>query len=231
MHNRYSLERKVFTSILNVFFPPSCVVCKKPASNFLCETCKQLLAASQFPNGQFVSRFGDKIYCSTKYSKEAAGMVKSLKYARNFPAAEWIAKLLLQLIENTPSITNDFKQITLVPVPISFQKQISRGYNQCDIIGRYLAKFTGFQLNKTLLKRKKTLADKDQIGLAQWQRETNPTCKFEAFATQEINSVLLLDDICTTGKTMYECKKAIQNIMPQCQINMIVFSHPQDSRV
>jgi ComF family protein len=203
-------------------------VCGKPNADYLCKNCYKSLVASKYPNYHFVTHFGDKVYCATKYSKESASIVKSLKYSRNFPAAKWIAKIILPVIESIPEISRHQEDTVIVPVPISFQKRMSRGFNQCEIFGEEISRITGIKMDKDILRRKLFFRDKDQIGLERSQRETNPACKFEVICSQDISSVLLIDDICTTGKTMYECKKALKETYPNCYVNMIVFSHPQD---
>ncbi|MCK5847934.1 MAG: ComF family protein [Caldisericia bacterium] len=225
MHYRL---KNYLDSLLDVFFPPSCIVCGTPNSKYLCEKCYKSLLKSKYPNSHFVTHFGDKVYCSTKYSREAASIVKSLKYGRNFPAAGWVAKIMLPVIESIPTIYANQEETIIVPVPVSFQKNLSRGFNQCEIIGEKISRITGIKMNKSILKRKLFFKDKDQIGLVRTQRETNPTCKFETLDIGNVSSILLIDDICTTGKTMYECKLAIKEIYPACNINMMVFSHPQD---
>ena len=170
----------------------------------------------------------DNRYLPKDHHREAASIVKSLKYSRNFPAAMWIAKILLPVIESIPEVSFRQDNTVILPVPVSLQKKISRGFNQCEIFGEELSRITGIEMDKNALRRRVFFKDKDQIGLERSQRETNPACKFEIVCSKEISSVLLIDDICTTGKTMYECKKAIKEIYPDCHVTMAVFSHPQD---
>lgn len=214
------------TEFLHILFPPSCSICNQPSTNFLCHDCYQKLQESQYPHQQFISRFGDRIYCASRYSKQASHLITSLKYQKNYPAAKWIAAFLLPLLESIIPYSH-LQDTTIVPVPISMHKKLSRGYNQCEMIAQSLSSITGIPYDSNSLLRKPYVFDKDQIGLSRKHRESNPTCQFIWSGKKIYPSVILVDDICTTGKTLFECRKAIQEKNPTCEVTSIVFAHPE----
>jgi ComF family protein len=214
------------TEFLHFLFPPSCSICNRPSTDFLCQECFQKLQESKYPHHQFISRFGDRIYCAARYSQQASTLITSLKYQKNYPAAKWIAAFLLPILESI--IPFSYLQDTiLVPVPISMQKKFSRGYNQCEMIAQSLSSMTGIPCDTRSLQRKSFFLDQDQIGLSRKQRESNLTCQFIWTGKQIYPSIVLVDDICTTGKTLFECRRAIQEKNPACEVFSIVFAHPE----
>lgn len=229
------VPKKAFQFLLDVLFPPTCSICGKPNSQFLCDECKQAVNDACYPNNHFVSHFGDKIYCSVRYTKKVSKLVTSLKYRRDFPAAKSISCFLIPVLEQL-SQECDIEEAILIPMPVSKQKALSRGYNQCQLIGEEVAKATGLPFIPDLLERQWRWKDKDQIGLSRDKREKNTSCSFVVQPKYQVkgtsfspSTIILIDDICTTGKTMYEGKKAIINAYPSCKVIQIAFSHPEES--
>ncbi|MDD4028674.1 MAG: hypothetical protein PHI40_05745 [Caldisericia bacterium] len=210
----------------NLFFPPTCSICNAPNTDFLCKHCLGLLQQSCYPHGHFISRFGDLVFCSSRYTKEASLLIASLKYHRNYPAAQWIAKLIYPLLESTIPYSR-LQDSVFIPVPLSLQKKFSRGYNQCELMVDVLSRMTGLPKDFQSLKRHTIFVDRDQIGRSRKERENNLSCQFEWVGRKTYPSVLLIDDICTTGKTLFECRQAIQKSNPQCFVQPIVFAHPE----
>jgi competence protein ComFC len=222
----HKILTQIKTEFLHFLFPPSCSICNQPSTDFLCQECFQKLQESKYPHHQFISRFGDRVYCATRYSQQTSSLITSLKYKKNYPAAKWIATFLLPLLESVIPYSH-LQDTILVPVPISMQKKLSRGYNQCEMIAQSLSSMTGISCDTKSLQRRSFIFDKDQIGLSRKQRESNPTCQFTWVGKQIYSSIVLVDDICTTGKTLFECRSAIQEQNPECEVVSIVFAHPE----
>ncbi len=98
----------------------------------------------------------------------------------------------------------------LVPIPVHPSRRRQRGFNQAEELARRLGKRWNMPVNQTLLRRnKKTLP----------QRELNPKERLENLrAAFEIGTVtgrvpqtvLLVDDIYTTGSTMEACTRVLK---------------------
>lgn len=91
----------------------------------------------------------------------------------------------------------------IVPIPLHRAKKRQRGYNQAELLAREIGRRTGLKVYPDLLKRvRKT---KPQKKLNDAERKNNLK---KAFKTQEnkvqLNHILLVDDIYTTGSTINE---------------------------
>jgi len=93
----------------------------------------------------------------------------------------------------------------LVPIPLYWQRENWRGFNQAELLGRKLADYFGWQLrNDVLIRQKATLP---QVGLEASQRQKNIQGVFRINYNHQIPkdfSLLLFDDVWTTGSTLKE---------------------------
>jgi ComF family protein len=96
----------------------------------------------------------------------------------------------------------------LVPVPLSRRRQRQRGYNQTELLGRALAGLLG--LPSLPLAAERIRETGSQVGLEAGDRWANVHGAFSADASlvrQE--TVLLIDDVHTTGATLAACSQAL----------------------
>lgn len=90
----------------------------------------------------------------------------------------------------------------IVPVPMSRKKERRRGYNQAELLARSLAKKIDVRCEMLLTKTTDTPA---QSLLPKEERAANVRRAFHASAETSGRSILLIDDICTTGETLRAC--------------------------
>jgi ComF family protein len=173
------------------------------------------------PNHFFISSCGEMIFGYSHYAGIAGQLIRSLKYGKKTPGATVIAKLLV------PIVLKLIQPDLIIPVPISWQKKWSRGFNQCSLIAQEIKKMTHIPVNETILKRKFSFVESDQVKLSARERKNNLNHSFFAYKTNQYPGsikVLLLDDVATTGKTIYACQKALRDTFPLWTINPLVFA-------
>jgi ComF family protein len=100
----------------------------------------------------------------------------------------------------------------LVPVPVARRKQRARGFNQAGEIARSFLRSQpgcGIQLEATLLTR--TRETTSQTGLTRPQRQANLRGAFAVSRPEKLRdrSILLVDDVMTTGATAGECTRIL----------------------
>jgi ComF family protein len=209
-------------SILNQLFPIQCLVCQQESQRYLCESCLAKIQKTLLPNHFFISSLGEMIFGYSHYAGPAGKIIRVLKYGKKTPGASVIAELLAPIIQKL--IQPDI----IIPVPISWQKKWSRGFNQCSLIAQELKKITHIPCCETILTRKFSWIERDQVRLSATERKNNLNNTFIAKRNNHYSrslKVLLLDDVATTGKTIYTCQKALRNMFPAWTINSIVFAH------
>jgi len=134
-----------------------------------------------------------------RYEGRAAQAVQRLKYERVTSHAAWMASQMAEFAEKTGLDRVD----VVVPVPIHWSRRNWRGFNQADLLAAPLPK-----VRTDLLKRIR--ATRPQVGLTTDDRLTNLSGAFEASPECRGLSVLLVDDVTTSGGTARECAKTLR---------------------
>lgn len=126
------------------------------------------------------------------------------RYAKRF--APLLYKQIKESYEDTV-----FDYITFVPMHKVNLRQ--RGFNQSELLALELSNLMKIPYFKVIEKDKITHS---QHGLKLNQRRTNLKGAFKVIDKQKIEgrSILLLDDIITTGSTLGECAKTLQKAKP-----------------
>jgi ComF family protein len=97
----------------------------------------------------------------------------------------------------------------LIPVPLHVKRLRNRGFNQALLLTRELSRWTRIPYEKrVLLKRRVTVPQVDLSG-AEREREIRGAFTVPDSGPIEDRSVLLVDDVYTTGATVNECAKVL----------------------
>jgi ComF family protein len=169
-----------------------CSKCGKPDQGDICEAClarePYYSAARSF--AQYVNPF-KKLVIALKYrGNPNLGHFISDLIASRAPFRGW-----------TPDLG--------VAVPLSAGRLAARGYNQVELYARPLCQRVGIPYSGSALTRNRETVS--QVGLTGNQRRHNLRGAFAAEARQVSGrSVILFDDVYTTGSTVNECSKALR---------------------
>lgn len=141
-----------------------------------------------------------------KYDEHSKSLVLRLKYHDQLQLAPvygaWLAKAGKDLAAASDII---------VPVPLHYWRFVWRRYNQSALLAQALAKNTGLaMLPDALIRTRRT---PPQAGLTRTQRYDNVKGAFAAnpryVGRIKGKTVLLIDDVMTTGATLEQCTKAL----------------------
>lgn len=137
-----------------------------------------------------------------EYREPLRGAIHQLKYKGNVALGECFSDPLIGLIDQT-----GWRIGLIVPVPLGIARLAARGYNQAKLLAQPIAWKFGLPLKtKALVRVKETLS---QVDLNAEERKINVSDAFEA--RREIvarRSILLVDDVMTSGATLDACAKA-----------------------
>jgi ComF family protein len=142
------------------------------------------------------------------YDGPLRDLVHIFKYQRIKPAASLLGSLLNHAVVGV-EIT---EPLLVVPVPLWPGKRRTRGFNQAEEIARAFLRSRpagSIQLDTALLVR--TRETTSQTGLTRNQRRANLRGAFSATKPERLKgqTVLLVDDVMTTGATAGECSRVL----------------------
>ena len=194
--------------LLNLFLERYCPLCHRSTPKEFCHDCTKQLQKCQLENrGKLDEQL--PIFVWGNYHGTLKRAIAALKYENQpqiaRPLGNWLAEAWL----NSPYATS---QVIVVPIPLHVNRQQQRGYNQATLIAKSFCSFTGLKLHQFgLIRQKDTTA---QFNLSSLQREQNLNMAFTLgadFSRQRpFKSVLLLDDIYTTGATARLATQVLQ---------------------
>lgn len=204
-------KKRMLDRILDVFYPPACMFCKRPLSPSDDEPyCRDCLAHLPFTkNHGCFDAFGGAAYLIAPFFYE--GGVKralhDLKFKSKFANAKVLALFLAGYLENNPEAK---RADVVVPVPLSAKSYAKRGFNQSALLARTVCERLGLMLDEDALT--KVRETKRQSSLRNFEaRASNVLGAFACTKDLSGKTVLLIDDIYTTGMTVYNCAQALND--------------------
>jgi len=137
-----------------------------------------------------------------------SGALRNVIHKFKYENLHILGKSLASLLATCYTI-NQMKADIIVPVPLHKSRLKDRGYNQSAILARELARQLNLPVDeKTLIRHRKT---QSQMSLNANDRQKNVA---EAFSCRKniltAKTVLLIDDVCTTGATLDACAAALK---------------------
>ena len=97
----------------------------------------------------------------------------------------------------------------LIPVPLHPKRLKERGFNQSLLLVKELSRKTGIPYRKQILKKSRPTIP--QVNLNGKEREKGVKGSFQIMDGEEVEgkSILMVDDVYTTGATVNECSKVL----------------------
>ena len=155
---------------------------------------------------QKVDRSFDKAVSALRYDDDSRQLIISFKHNDRLEYVGFFTKLLMQA---GADLLNDTDLI--VPVPLHKRRLLERRYNQSALLSRSLSRKLSIPHEPSLLVRKKnTPPQKGNIN----KRSINVRGAFKVGPGNEAKikgaSILLIDDVYTTGATIENCAKILK---------------------
>ena len=210
---------KIKDTILWLIFTNKCTYCGKRLKygETLCENCKEPPRISG-ERCRFCGTGKDRCKCN-KHKMRFDGVTAPFYYEEGietgisrlkFSGKDFLANRFAK--EMAQSVYEDFKgvkfdYITFVPLS-SFQKQ-NRVYNQSEVLATELGKVLNLPVKSVL---EKIFDNKTQHHASQNRRNGNVLGVYEILKNVDVTdkTILLVDDIKTTGATLNECAKILK---------------------
>jgi len=221
LHKASNILSFCIAFFFDLLFPKNCIGCGKE-TRWICDECKRriIYIKNPFcpkcnrlsPNGKVCRRCRDKSYLTglivAAYYNEGPlkEAIHAYKYEYIFGVHEELGKIITEAFYK-----NKFSSCVIIPIPLHKKRQTQRGFNQSELLAKYLSSKTK---NKLLVKKLVRLKNTEpQIELSGRKRRENIKDAFSWKGKDEIinQKVLLIDDVYTTGSTLEECAKVLKS--------------------
>lgn len=192
--------------LMELLFPPKCVLCRKLLKNGeldLCEDCR--VDVPEYPNRKIKLQFLDSFAAVWYYEGNVRGSLLRYKFrnARSY-AVSYGRVLAMKLLIEYP---DGFDVLTWVPV--SRLRRLRRGYDQVELLAKAVGRELGMTPVPTLKKIRNNRPQSRLKDPAARRANVLGVYRLRPDADVTGKRVLLLDDILTTGATAGECARVL----------------------
>lgn len=231
-------------TLISHALPTACIVCARYQKAMLCDACYAFLEKQSLFYYPSCIRCGiqddacaiephlcgmclqhppafDQTYCFDRYDGVLQNAMHQLKYQRRLAVADAIAFAWNRLA--MPFLSNVECDL-LLPVPLSTQKLSLRGFNQSWEIAKRIALPPGVQPIANALERHHS--DSNQV---KHNRQDRQAALRHAFYIQpemqgkiQNKSILVFDDVMTTGSTLHEIATVLKDNGASFVVNWVV---------
>jgi ComF family protein len=147
----------------------------------------------------------DRVQALWRYRPPLDSVLRSFK----FHGLDYLGEALARAATERPGVRALAGLDLALPVPMSWLRRLVRGYNQAERLARPLARELGVVFGEPLVRRGRR---HPQAGLARRERRQLPAATFRVTDPGQVEgaSLLLVDDILTTGSTVRAAAEALR---------------------
>jgi ComF family protein len=209
----------IINGLLSLLFPTECAGCRRYIKDFkyvyvcpdcydglrtlpenICPACAKPIHSGHADGCRECRERGNEfsyVLAAGVFEGALKEMIHYMKFNNKKSAARVAAGLIMERVDLKVFTGADM----IVPAPLSAASAAARGYNQTYEVAKYLSKKTGIELAQSVRKIKETPA---QNTLDRKERLKNLKGAFEVKGHVEGKTVIVVDDVFTTGATINE---------------------------
>lgn len=199
----------ILKQIINLIYPQTCGICGKIVNEPICTKCRNKLEELAVCN---IHNYSHQSFTRHFYLFTYKGIIREKIIAYKFSNQAYLHEMFVNFMIKNEKICGFLKKYDIIiPVPISKKRKQKRGYNQSQIIAKKLAKeLDNLELVTNVLKKQKDIVP--QSTLSQEERKQNIKNAYKIQNEQIIKNktIVLLDDVFTTGSTVEECSRMLK---------------------
>lgn len=187
----------------NVLWARKCIFCDKVGENFICKDCEDKIETYLKNNLETHVENVQQCISLYVYAMDIRKAMLRYKFHSETYMAEIFAEKLIERLEK-----ENIKFDIIVFPAISFLTKRKRGFNQSQLLAKAVAK--SFDVPCENIFKKRMFAIK-QAGLSKTARQINAIYNFSIKDCDvKGKNILIVDDIITTGATMYALAKLLK---------------------
>lgn len=177
------------------FLRGGCESCGRPLEATEADSCAACLAAPP--------RIA-RTRAAVVYDEIPRGVALKLKYGRKVALSRTMARYMAPLLGELPEGS------LIAPVPLHRRRLWQRGFNQAAFVAAEISKATGVPAEQRLLERVKSTPPLKGMSLAQRRKTVAGAFRVRGGTELRGRTVVLVDDVLTTGSTAESCAKALK---------------------
>lgn len=209
--------------LLDLLFPMFCLICGKEGT-LLCDSCQLLFVMvppqcfvcgklAPTPSGQTCISCRKKsviraFFSPFLYRQEIVRlMMHKFKYEGMRSLAPFFADYLFRYVEKHGAFPTD---ALFIPIPMRARKRRARGFNQSELIAIHLSGLTGIPVDLNVLKKVKDTIPQARLSVEERKHNLEGAFQVNAHAEIKHKTVILIDDVKTTGTTLEGAARALK---------------------
>jgi len=218
--------KNIGKAFIDFIFPYQCRYCKTILASqerMWCTKCRLTIQYTNYfnmplnPVYYMFSAFRDVVFGGSLWFYEknsvVANLIHELKFMRRKELAEPIGEELGEELLESPYLPNKIDMI--IPVPLHPKRLKWRGFNQSEEIAKHLALKINSQVISDVIVRVQETDTQSKKSLS--ERWDNISGAFQLVNPKAIKNktIMILDDVITTGTTIAHCLRALEKGNPQ----------------
>lgn len=233
------IVKEGFAAMADLLLPRICIVCGEKLlrnEKHICLSCMMDMPLTRYwelSRNPMADRFNELIQEGLSDERERYAYATALffyrsdagyrhipyqiKYHGNIEAGELFGHMLGKYL-NSNIFWEDVDMI--IPVPLHWLRQWKRGYNQAEVIARGIAAEMVIPLRNDILKRHRHTKTQTKVEVD--EKSANVSGAFAVYEDaaenfrngRNVRHILLIDDVFTTGSTLYACFRALRSVFP-----------------
>ena len=199
---------KLLQRALDLLWPRNCEICGRPVdreARYICAECLNRIPFVRPEDGMYEI---DDAASAVRFECETREIINGYKFKNSI----WLRDDFVDWIEAAARSRFDVAAIdAVIAIPTTLSHRINRGYNQSALLAESLAKRLDRRFIGSAVAR--TGHPKRQSSLSEEERAENVKGTFVVREPELVRgrTILLVDDIMTTGSTLSECAKTLKD--------------------
>jgi len=200
-------------AFLRLFFPSVCALCGhllELDEKGLCSPCGRGLQKSRLPPSEERIRIrlesASEGWALFRYEDSIKDLLHQIKFARRRDLIHLFDKDLADFLKRRPPLAS---YDLVIPIPLDRERRMEREFNQSGLLAKGISQILGIKLEPRALAKTRSTAAQSLLGRE--ARRVNLDGVFRVPYQKRVRnrSVLLVDDIFTTGATIEEAARTL----------------------
>lgn len=213
-------------NLFDLVFPKFCLGCGQEGI-WICPQCQDKIVqvSSQVcPECGRISRSG-KFCKHCQKSKRLSGIIvacyweegpikeiiHNFKYNNVLELSDFLGGLMAEALkENIQTIADYSNHILITAVPLYWLRRAQRGFNQSEMLAEAIAEKLSLPKNFKILKKIRRTKPQAQTDSKKRRENLQNSFKFYKNITVRGRTIIIVDDVTTTGTTLNECARVLR---------------------